>query len=342
MQKAAAVRSALASALFALAACSGDVNAPSATPDTPLVDVVSVQPSSAAGAVRASGLVGYRREPPLAFAAPGVVISIEVDAGDLVRRGQRLATLRRTSVGANADEAALARANAERDLARAEDLFARGFVSQARLDEARLAVERMRDFSALTAPSDGVILRRSAEPSQTLSAGSPVLVLGETGSGIVVRAPLASADAARVHVGDAAEIRLAEFDREAITGRVTRVGAKGDASTGAFEVEVETADATRLRSGMVAQVIITPAWPTDNVRAAILVPTLSLLDARADQGVVFVVDENSIARRRAVRTAGVTQDGVIVLEGLTAGERVISAGAAYVRDGEAVRVAAES
>ena len=74
----------------------------------PLVQVVEAAPLSNPGAVQASGIVGYRRETDLAFNAPGVVATLEVDAGDMVRRGQRLATLRRTSVGSNADEAALA------------------------------------------------------------------------------------------------------------------------------------------------------------------------------------------------------------------------------------------
>jgi hypothetical protein len=71
-----------------------------------------------------------------------------------------------------------------------------------------------------------------------------------------------------------------------------------------------------------------------------MVPTLSLLDARADQGIVFVVDAQGVARRRAVTTAGVTQAGVMVISGLEPGDRVISAGAAYVRDGETVRISA--
>jgi multidrug efflux pump subunit AcrA (membrane-fusion protein) len=69
------------------------------------------------------------------------------------------------------------------------------------------------------------------------------------------------------------------------------------------------------------------------------VPTLSLLDGRADQGVVFVVDTDNVARRRSVQTAGIERDGVLVISGLEAGERVVAAGAAYVRDGEPVRVA---
>lgn len=304
----------------------------------PLVQVAEVAPQSAAGAIRASGMVGYKRETELAFNSPGVVASIMVDAGDRVRRGQRLATLRRTSVGSNADEAALARANAERDLARTQELYERGFVSEARLEDARLAVERARDSSVLTAPADGVILRRRAEAAQSLAAGAPVLAFGEVGSGVVVRTPVASAQAARIRVGDAAHVRLAELGSEVRTGRVTRVGAKSNDSTGAFEVEVEIESPGDLRSGMVAEVEIAAA-ATAAVQAAMLVPTLALLDARADQGVVFVVDAQNVAHRRPVRTAGVTQDGVLIVEGLAAGDRVIASGAAYVRDGETVRIA---
>jgi RND family efflux transporter MFP subunit len=335
VQKAAIFQSfALAAALLLTACSGGEAEEAAAANEGPLVEVVEVAPASAAGTIRVSGMVGYRREPVLAFTASGVVGAIDVDSGDVVRRGQRLATLRRTAAGANVDEAALARANAERDLARTQELFERGFVSEARLEDARLAVARARDSSALTAPADGVILRRAAEPAQMLAAGTPVLVLGETGSGIVVRAPVASADAARIRVGDAAQVQMNGAQR---AGRVTRVGAKGNNATGAFEVEIEVTEPEGLRSGMVAEVQIT-AQPGENPQVAIMVPTLALLDARADQGIVYVVDENSVARRRAVRTAGVTQGGVVIVEGLNPGDRIVAAGAAYVRDGESVRI----
>ncbi|MBY0563098.1 MAG: efflux RND transporter periplasmic adaptor subunit [Hyphomonadaceae bacterium] len=328
-------------ALLLSAGCSPADSGASGASEAPLVQVVTVAPTSAAGAVQASGLVGYKREADLAFTAPGVIAALHVDAGDRVRRGQRLATLRRTTAGTNADEAALARANAERDLARTQELFERGFVSEARLESARLAVERARDSSVLTAPADGVILRRRAEQAQSVAAGTPVLSFGETNSGIVVRAPVASSAATRVRVGDAATVRVTDLGAETLQGRVARVGAQGNQLTGAFEIEIEVSGAANLRSGMVAAVEITAA-PNANAETAMLVPTLSLLDARADQGVVYVVDAQGIAHRRRVRTAGVTQDGVLVLDGLAAGDRVVSAGAAYVRDGEAVRVAGES
>jgi RND family efflux transporter MFP subunit len=326
-------------ALLALSACgNGDAANESEAAEAPLVQVVEAAPIRAAGAIQASGLVGYKREADLAFMAPGVIANIHVDAGDQVRRGQRLATLRRTTAGTNADEAALARANAERDLARAQELFERGFVSEARLEDARLAVERARDSSALTAPADGVILRRRAEPAQSVGAGTPILAFGETGSGVVVRAPVAASAAARIRVGDAVTVRITDLGGEMRQGRVARIGAQGHQLTGAFEVEVEVSRAEGLRSGMVAAVEIAAA-PSANTENAMLTPTLSLLDARADQGVVYVVDAQSVAHRRRVRTAGITQEGVLVIEGLAPGERIVSAGAAYVRDGEPVRIA---
>lgn len=328
-----------AAALIVLAGCGAENGAANQAVEGAVVQIVEVQPQLAAGAVRASGMVGYKREPQLAFAAPGVVASIAVDAGDVVRRGQRLATLRRTSVGSNADEAALASANAERDLERTQALFDQGFVSQARLDDARLAAQRARASSVLTAPADGVILRRSAEVSQTVGAGAPIFIFGDTASGLVVRAPVASAEASRIQVGDVAAVRIAGVAPH--QGRVTRVGAKGNEGTGAFEVEIEITDVGALRSGTVAEVEVAASGAA-TAEPAIIVPTLSLLDARADQGVVFVVDADGIARRRAVRTAGVTQEGVLVVEGLAAGDRVIAAGAAYVRDGESVRITAGS
>ncbi len=306
----------------------------------PLVEVVTVAPLTAVGAVLASGLVGYKREADLAFNAPGVVASIAVDAGDRVRLGQALASLRRTSVGSNSDEAALGRANAERDLGRTERLHAQGFVSDARLEDARLAVERARDSSTLTAPAAGVILRRFVDPAQSVGAGAPILAFAETSSGLIVRAPIASAAVARVRVGDSASVNVREVGGQARAGRVVRIGARGDRATGAFEIEIAIADPSNLRSGMVAAAEIAASGaPSASIEGALLAPPLALLDARADQGIVFVVDAAGIAHRRTVRTAGVTQDGVLVVEGLAAGERVISAGAAYIRDGQAVRIA---
>ncbi len=296
-------------------------------------------PLGAPGEIRASGLIAYKRETALSFAAQGVVDALYADVGQSVRAGARLGRLRRTSVGSNADESALVRETAERALRRTESLYERGFASQAALDDARLAVSRARDSATLTAPADGVILRRGAEPAQSVTPAQPIFVLGETASGLIVRAPMDSASAARIRVGDLAQIAVGAA---AYAGRVSLIGAKSDDATGAFEVEIRLDAANGVRSGDVAQVRIAASGDAAQSAQAILVPTMSLIDARADQAVVLVVDGENIARRRSVQTGGVRDDGVLVIGGLAPGERVVSSGAAFVHDGEPVRIASAS
>jgi len=324
-----------AAIVVSLAGCEDVLPGVSAAPDArPFVEVVTVAPAVQPGAIRASGLVGYKRETELSFNAPGVILSLLVDEGDAVRPGQRLASMRRTSVGSNPAEARQARENAEQLLARTQTLFEKGFVSQTAVDDARLAVERAQESTELSSPAAGVILRRQAEPAQIVGAGAPVLMLGETAQGIVVRAAVASRAAARIDNGTLATVRVVGLtDR---TATVTRIAAKSDDATGAFEVEVRPDDSVGLRSGQVAQVEIAAAAAAET-SAALIVPTLALLDGRADQGVVFVIDAQGVARRRSVQTAGIAGEGVLVVSGLAAGERVVAAGAAYVRDGEPVR-----
>jgi RND family efflux transporter MFP subunit len=331
--------------LALLAACGDGDGAPKKAQDLPVVTVVAVARDGAAGAVRASGMIGYQRETTLSFKVPGVIARIAVDEGDAVRAGQSLASLNLTEYSANVSESDAALRTAEAQLERTKTLFEKGLVAQARLDDAQLAVDRARAArqstgfnraqAVIAAPASGVILRRNAEPNQNVGAGQPVLMLGEVNSGLIVRAGVSSSDAARIQVGDAATVRIgATPERQ---GKVTRIAAKSDAATGGFDVEIAVTPIDGLRSGLVAEATIAASGggETGPIRA----PVLSLLDARADQGVVFVVDAQNIARRRAVQTAGVEGDSVLILAGLEPGEKVISSGAAYVRDGQAVSVA---
>ncbi len=313
----------------------------------PVVEVAAAAPLESSGHIEASGLVAYKRETPLAFNVPGVIESLIVDAGQIVARGQRLAALRQTQVAAGDAEAAAALESAERHLERTRTLFAGGWVTQARLEDAELGVQRAQaardnasfnqSTSVLHAPATGVILRRLAEPAQVVGAGTPILVLGETASGLIVRAGVTAAQAATLRLGAAAVVRVSG-DREPRRGSVSLISSAADPTTGAFPIEIRLDAPEGLRSGSVAQAEI-EALNGAPSEALLAIPLLALIDARADQGVVYVVGEDAVARRRSIVTAGVSGDFAVVASGLEAGERVISRGAAFVRDGEPVSVA---
>lgn len=326
---------------IALVACSGEAAEkakPAATAAPAIaVDVLPISAGGTAGEIRASGLVAYKRETALSFGAPGEIESIKVDLGDQVYSGQVIATLRRTTTGADQAEAALARKTAEQNFERVQKLHTAGAASQQELDNARLALERSRERVSIVAPASGIVLRREADPGQIVSAGQGVIWVGEARTGIIVEASMTSAEVAKLKVGDAATVKLRE--RETLAGRVARIAAKGSQS-GVFTVEVQVDKPEGLRSGEVAEVIISSAasaGATGPVQYT--VPAISLIDARADQGVVYIVDEKGVARRRAVETGGVSDRGVTILKGLEAGDKVITRGASMVRDGDTVSIA---
>jgi RND family efflux transporter MFP subunit len=324
---------------FLVASCSDEpAVAAQKAPAAVTVEVLNIAGQGAGGEVRASGLVAFKRETALGFAAPGEIESIMADVGDRVVAGQVLATMRKTTTGADASEAALARLTAEQNFDRLTRLHAAGAASQAELDNARLALERARERVSIVAPASGIVLQRDAEPGQNVGAGQRVLSIGESRTGIIVEASMTASEVSQLRVGDVASVNIRE--RAALAGRVARIAPKGTQS-GLFTVEVQVDQPVGLRSGEVAEVVIAGRAGAQEAAVVHLVPAISLIDARADQGVVFVVDAEGKARRRAVETGGVSDRGVTVLKGLADGDRVITRGASMVREGDAVSVAAQ-
>jgi RND family efflux transporter MFP subunit len=282
--------------------------------------------------------VAFKRETALGFGAPGEIESITADVGDRVVAGQVLATMRKTTTGADASEAALARLTAEQNFDRMTRLHAAGAASQAELDNAKLTLERARERVSIVAPASGIVLQRDAEPGQNVAAGQRVLSIGESRTGIIVEASMTASEVAQLRLGDVASVNIRE--RATLAGRVARIAPKGTQS-GLFTVEVQVDQPDGLRSGEVAEVVIAGRAGAQEAAVVHLVPAISLIDARADQGVVFVVDAEGKARRRAIETGGVSDRGVTVLKGLVDGDRVITRGASMVREGDAVSLAAQ-
>ncbi len=334
-----------------LAACAEreQVAAPADAPASP-VRAAPVESASVASNVRAVGVLAPREEVRLAFKVGGVVERMAVDVGDRVTRGQVLATLKRGEIDASVSQASEAVAKAQRDLERAvrlradevateeqvQDLTTAYKVAQANLDAVRFNAR----FARIEAPADGVVLGRLVEQDELVAGGQPVLVIGSTGTGWIVRAALADRDAVRVEVGDTAEVTFDAFPGQPFPGKVTRIGAAADPMTGTFDVEVEIEPAgARFVRGLVAKVTLALGPGAGPARASTLVPVTSLVEASGAVGTVYVLDASGkVAQRRQVTVGAVVGDRVIVEAGLEPGQRVVTDGAAWLTDGHPVEV----
>jgi RND family efflux transporter MFP subunit len=344
---------AIAIAVIAVAFATGIAFMPSqaAKPEQQAVPVrvATAGPAARAGQIRTTGTLVFKREMTLSFKVAGIVKNFTADSGDAVKAGTVLAQLNPTEVGARDREAQAMLDNAQAALRRAKELQAKGFASQARVDDATLAVARARagrDASAfdatkadLRAPTDGVVLARLAEPNEVVAPGKPILTFGDASGGLVLIAPVADSQITRLREGDIATVTFAGL--KPLAAVVARLAAKADARTGAFDVELKlTAAPAGVRSGLVGEARIDPTVK-DQANSYLAIPALALLEGRGDTAGVFIVDAKSIAQRRSIRVAGFLDDLVLVAQGLKSGDRVVTSGAPYLRNGQLVAIVAD-
>ncbi len=295
--------------------------------------------------VSASGTLGPKEEIALSFKVGGIVSRVSVDEGAAVAAGDTLAVLDLREIDAAVMQARSAAQQAERTLERARRLFGDSVATLEQVQNAETGSEITRAalasatfnrrFAIIVAPAPGVILRRGVEPGELVASGTPILTLGSHTRGVVVRAGLADRDVIRVTRGDRAEVRFDALPARTFTGTVSEIAAAADPFTGTYRVEIAVPTAGALASGLVGHVTIRPTAR----RPVALVPIDALLEADGDVATVFVPSADGLrAERRTVTIAFLAGDRAAIAGGLDGVRAVVTDGAAYLDDGEPIRV----
>ena len=321
-------------------------------PDAP-VRVVSVDTVQVHGSVTATGQVRLGVEAPLSFKTAGIIAQMQVEAGQQVKLGQVLASLVMTDLDVQRTQAREQLAKTERDLARTESLRAKGMISQQAEQDVRAQREMARaslaaatfnhEQAVITAPSNGLILDKRADARETVAAGQPVVIFGRLDKGWVVRAGLPPTDAVHINVGDPVQVRLDTANEAAAAqnGKVRRVAAASDPRTGSIEVEVGLPSTKeRLVSGMVARLEFSKSAGNGAKKTAtVTLPLTAVLEGNGGQAKVFILTaDKKKVQRIEVKTGQLINGGIEILAGLPADAMVVSEGAAWLSDGDAVRV----
>ena len=144
------------------------------------------------------------------------------------------------------------------------------------------------------------------------------------------RAELAEAELGRVKPGD--RIELTTRDGKAVIGQVRAVSPGVDASTRTGTVYADLPDPQGLQPGTYLQGRI-----DTGIGQGLTVPAATVVQ-RDGHPNVFTVDAKGIARRVRIRTGGIANGQVEVLEGLKAGDAVVEQGAGFLGDGDSVRI----
>ena len=321
----------------------------------PSITVIAPGRGTVEGVISAPGTLAARREMPVGVVGEGGrVVSVPVEAGQWVGAGQVLAVIDRAvqTQQAQSSRAQIDVARADADLAqgnldRAQQLVERGFISKAEIDRltanrdsaaARVQVARAQYNELLArnarlnvvAPAAGLVLERSVEPGQTVSAGSGVLFRIARGGEMELQAEVGETELARLSTGVQADVTPAGTDK-IFSGQVWQIDPIIDPQNRQGRVRIALSYAPELRPGGFATAKIKSG--TTN---APLLPESAILSDR-EGSFVYIIDKNNKVVRRGIELGIVTAEGITVADGLNGSERIVLRAGGFLTPGESVK-----
>ncbi|WP_018403925.1 efflux RND transporter periplasmic adaptor subunit [Marinobacter gelidimuriae] len=315
------------------------------------ISVVQAQSESWTPSVKAVGSIVAVNGIEVANEVPGVIEQINFESGDLVSKGDVLIRL-----DAAIDEAALRTRGAEAQLTRQEfkriaDLLPKRAVSQSQYDQAKAnydaANARVNEAEAqlskkvIRAPFDGTVGIRLVDQGQYIATGTPIVEINMLDP-IYVDYTLSEKNLPDVAVGYSVVTTVAAVPNTEFTGTVSAINTSVSADTRTVRIRASFANRDQLlRPGMFATV---NTRQPDNMTVVTVPRTAISYNTYGD--FAFVVEDNDqgqkVVNRRSVRSGDARDDRVAVLEGLEAGETVVSKGLLRLRSGQPVKIQDDS
>ncbi len=320
------------------------------------VETAAVRLESIKDRVSAVGVIEALRDIVVISETAGRVTRVYISVGDKVRAGQVLAQvddeLKAIAVEGAQAQLLAAETNlkkAEKDVIRAEKLFASQGLSDTELEVARLGLraaeaqfksaqtalqyaKRQYDDTKIKAPIAGIIAAKWIEEGSMVAMGREVANIIDI-SQVKVKVTIPESEINKIRKGQIVDVILDSSPFQSFQGYVYSVSAKAFGNSHSYPVEilVDNDPANTLKPGMFARAEIEIAV----IDHALTIAKECLVDADSDPA-VFVV-ENNIARRRPVQIGVRSGDRLQVLAGVAQGERVVTFGQDKLKDGALVQ-----
>lgn len=315
------------------------------------LQVIVIQPwrGAAIEAVYATGIVEAVDLARIGTTVAGRIMTLAVNEGDSVTKGQAMAQLDDSQPRARLEDAAARLVQAEQDLARGQDLQGRGIRTAQEVERAkeerdkaaagvRLVVRQI-DEHRILSPLDGVVTKRPVEVGETVAAHQTLFEV-VSDARLRVAADVDERDIPLVRIGAPVALRSEAFPTEAFPAKVTNIRRAGETTTRTFRVEADLPFGTKLRIGMTVDVNVVTAERRDSL----LVPARAVrndppLGGRPGPAFVYrVVDGHAV--RTPVETGAVGADVTEIRAGLPDGAAIVADPPNGLHDGQKVRAEA--
>jgi membrane fusion protein, multidrug efflux system len=307
------------------------------------VEVAIVATGSLARTTMVSGALEPIRTVGVNAQLGGALTAVHVEEGNLVREGQVLAEVDAREIAAqvrSADAAlAFAKSTAERSALLFKDRVmtaAEHERDQAALAAAQASLDQLRTrlgFARVRSPISGVITDKRVEAGDVVQGQARLFTVADV-STLVARVLVSELDVSGIREGSMAEVSVDALGGARFQARVRRIFPAADSTTRMVPVEVAlTGSAARqLKPGFLARVTFRLGE-----RENLLLAPPSAIVGSGQSRAVFVVKGEKVERRQ-VRIGSQTGSSVEILDGLAAGDSIVTVGTDGLRDGATIRI----
>ena len=328
-------------------------------------DVAGLQARGFPGRARAT------QEIDLAFRVSGPLITRPVNVGDQVKEGGVVARIdprdfevNLRNVQSQLREAKAAFESASSDFRRLQNIFKKdpGATSQAAIDRAREAqngaaatvdaltasvatAQDQLDDTHLKAPFDGTVVATYVENFQNVREKQPIVrILDTSHIEMVVNVPenlISMAPYVQTVV-----LQFDAFPGREFEGKIKEIGTEASQTTRTFPLTLimEQPEDVTVLPGMAGRARADQYEPPEaQQRTGVTVPAGAIFTPDTEtQSHVWIIEPTEgdlgVLKRRPVKTGDLTRHGVLVTDGLEAGEWIVTAGVHSVEEGETVRI----
>lgn len=271
----------------------------------------------------------------------GRVEKINFREGQKVKNGVSLASID-GSRAYNLLETARAQLNIARStLEQLKKHYSRGNASQLSIDQQNLtllnanndfldAQKNYRGALAIT-PISGIVTTRFIEQYQELAANTPTFIVSRLDS-LKVKFGITESDIYHVEPGSEVTLTIPMVQNKSWYGKIMVLARAADQQNRLFSTEAyfdnKDNELKPGTSGRIQLALVT-------FDSAIVIPTEAIV-MEGVQYTVMIVDSRGIVRKKYIETGPQTDQSTMVKSGLKPGERLITAGFQFVREGMAV------
>lgn len=308
------------------------------------VEVVALQRGTIEGVLRFSVNLEAENEVSVYSEAARRVQELRVEEGDEVRKGDVLLRLQDDEQRANLAQVESELAKVQREYERQKRLHEQGLVSEEAYNNATYEIEQLRyrldeaqrqlSYTEVRAPINGIITRRLVGLGDTVTINQQLFDLVDFDS-IVARIFVPEKELERLQVGQPARVRAPALGNVELSGRVLRIAPVVDPRSGTVKVTVAIprSPGVGLRPGLYVDVTLV----TETYRDAVLVPKQALVYDN-DQIYVFRLRDDLRVERLLLEPELEDKNFVKPQAGLDAGDRLVVAGQAGLKDQALVRL----